>query len=357
MFGRRRTTKAGDESVECKPLPEIDADRCVHSRYGQAHCQACVESCPRGAWVLDEEQLGIDPSACDYCGLCAPACPEAALAHSHRPLTGEWQRQALAVCICDRCDDVSIDHGRMACVHALSLLDLLQLYRHGFIRIFVATGPCEQCERGAGERLEDRLTQLNAALVARAFPRIRLHRIEPDLAEQLVRTMKYSASTVTVSRRHFLRHAVAEAAGKSLQAYGLLEGDSHVFTPPGELMPGDAGDVPMPFVPKIDQHRCTACSACVQLCPHGAIFSTAEPAAYHTAAEKCSGCRICVDVCEEDAIVVERWAVPEVGDIPLHSARCRACGVPFVATGSLPESGLCPVCSRVNHAARLFEVQ
>ena len=64
-------------------LPEILAERCVHSRLETASCQACVDSCPQGAWVLDDASLGINTETCDGCGLCAAACPQAAIVHPH----------------------------------------------------------------------------------------------------------------------------------------------------------------------------------------------------------------------------------------------------------------------------------
>jgi Pyruvate/2-oxoacid:ferredoxin oxidoreductase delta subunit len=78
-------------------LPEILAERCVHSVLETARCHACVDSCPRDAWVLDDESLGIDTEACDGCGLCAAACPQAAIVHPHEPTIGDWHGRRLAV--------------------------------------------------------------------------------------------------------------------------------------------------------------------------------------------------------------------------------------------------------------------
>ena len=66
-------------------LPEIIGERCVHAVIEQASCQACVDACPHQAWVLDDDSLGIDLGSCDGCGLCAAACPQAAIVHEHQP--------------------------------------------------------------------------------------------------------------------------------------------------------------------------------------------------------------------------------------------------------------------------------
>ena len=66
-------------------LPEVVAGRCVHTILEGASCKAYVDVCPRQAWVLDEEQLGIDVDRCNGCGLCAAACPQDAI-HARLPL-------------------------------------------------------------------------------------------------------------------------------------------------------------------------------------------------------------------------------------------------------------------------------
>ncbi len=60
-------------------IPEIIPERCVHSRCEVAECTRCIDACPQQAWLLDDDNLSIDTSLCDGCGLCITACPEAAL--------------------------------------------------------------------------------------------------------------------------------------------------------------------------------------------------------------------------------------------------------------------------------------
>ena len=59
-------------------LPTFEAARCVHGLCPVATCEACVAACPRSAIECTDDGLELDIEACDGCGLCVPACPEAA---------------------------------------------------------------------------------------------------------------------------------------------------------------------------------------------------------------------------------------------------------------------------------------
>ena len=53
---------------------------------------------------------------------------------------------------------------------------------------------------------------------------------------------------------------------------------------------------------KVDKEKCTACSACVDVCPTEAI--TVEDVAI-VDEEKCVDCGTCVDECPSEAITVD----------------------------------------------------
>jgi Pyruvate/2-oxoacid:ferredoxin oxidoreductase delta subunit len=61
---------------------------------------------------------------------------------------------------------------------------------------------------------------------------------------------------------------------------------------------------------RLDEHACTACGACAELCPFEAIQANGSVAA---SAERCWGCGICRSACPSEALsLVDRRTVPEV---------------------------------------------
>ncbi len=46
----------------------IDKDTCIG-------CGACVDTCPCGAIVEDDDKFAINPDECADCGACAGGCP------------------------------------------------------------------------------------------------------------------------------------------------------------------------------------------------------------------------------------------------------------------------------------------
>ncbi len=349
-----RPALTADESLG---LPEIVAERCVHSLMEQASCRSCVDVCPSGAWALEDDCLGIDPEKCDNCGLCAAVCTEGALLHQHEPLTGEWKNRRLALIACDRQSLLADEpRGVIPCLHSLGLRDVLALYRRGYRTLCISSADCDCCSRGAAQRLEGRIADVNGWLERLGLENIWLRRLDAGKWLRISRTIEQPPVAGAFSRRRFLGRAISEVIDKAIETQTLLEHEQTPFEAPAEMLALDEGSACFPFTPVIDIERCSACHACAALCPHQALIrENAESPAYRIDAWKCSGCRLCVDVCRDSAIEVHVWSVARRKRIPLVAHRCRSCGATCYRTRPT-HAERCPVCEATAGENQLFQV-
>ncbi len=340
-------------------VPEIVGERCVHALLENASCRACVDSCPRGAWRLDDEALGLDTAACDGCGLCIPVCPEGALSTREERVTRGDPGRQYALFACEYALPAR-GEGVLPCLHSIGLQTLLSLYQKGIRQLKVASGNCDECARGGGERLSDRVEYLDRCLNSAGSPGMGLDRLPADAFQRLLNEPAGFPSGVDVSRRGFLQsltRAGLQQAGELAALSGVAE---RGFAPPGTLLPDLSGHTLWPWQPVLDASRCNGCDACVRLCPHQAIVLEQLEAAlcYRLDPQNCTGCGICVDVCDRGAVRLLQWRPRQQQLLALNQARCTACGAGFHLPREQPLSarGECRICSQNNHHRNLFQV-
>ena len=352
--GLRRFGLSPDPS-EVLP-PEVVAERCVHSHLQQATCRACVDACPRGAFVLDDERLGIDTARCDACGLCAPACPQGAVLDAFAPVTYRVGGEPVGFAACERALPLIGEPGIMPCLHALGLRHLLALRRDGVTRLMFSRADCQTCPRGSATHIDTHLQAARRILEVRGLAPMVTVFLSP---EPWLRAQGAAARQPKpgLDRRAFFRKAIGSAVEQVVRraAGDTAPGGVPRGTPPGRYFPTTAAGQLVPFAPRIDEDRCTGCDACARLCPHGAI--RAEPNAYRLDADACTGCRVCVDVCTQRAVTIEALVVPFQTEVSLQRRRCRVCGVSFhTPQPDGAGASVCPVCTVTSHHRRLFQV-
>lgn len=338
-------------------LPDVIAERCVHSRVETASCRRCVDVCPHNAWVIDDERLGIDADACDGCRLCAAVCPEQAIVNELSPDVRTWNGEPVAFAVCEYAN-VGSQTGELPCLHIIGISELVKLRSEGVGRLVVAHGDCPNCHRNGDDSLQRRVSDLNRLLVDRGLKSFPLVDVPSDHWRGLLNMTESGASPgVTMGRRSFLRMGVAEAVDKSVNQLGESSPDNEFATPPGRLMPRHNNTNLSLFVPRIDPVVCDGCDACGSICPHGAI--TIDDSAYRLDPDSCTGCGLCVDICEVNAVSLETCARPKIEAIPLIECRCESCGVSYHFPGSQRtknDRNLCRVCQKTVHHNKLFQV-
>lgn len=333
-------------------IPEVHGERCVHAYIEQASCQACVDACPKQAWHLTDESLGIDVESCDGCGLCVPVCSEGAILHHHGLLPRQFKQHIFALGACNKTQLTGA--GVIPCIHALSLRDLLQLYRQNIRGLIVSTGHCDECVRAPKHRLQMTIESLNIALQQREKAPLLLRELSPELWQQQYDRTVDVFTQGAMDRRNFLRRGLQTTVEQGLK---IIAPEAERFVPVASLLPKTSTPANLPYVPQIDPTRCDGCDACLNICPHQALLFARETQYYVIEAEQCTGCRICVDICVKQAINITQWIIPEIIHIPLHESRCRRCGAPFHRPSVYQaDKSLCHICTQVNHHRNLFQV-
>lgn len=338
-------------------LPEIVADRCVHALVEKASCRACVDACPRDAWIIDDDMLGIDVDKCDGCDLCVPVCPQGAIEGCFSPSLKATDRGGAAFAACEHAGVTSRNEGLMPCLHSIGMSELLQLRLDGASFLVTSCGACESCERGRVKRLERRLDETNRLLASHGLGPLQHRSLASDVWDRALRRIGKSTASRTLDRRAFFRRAV-ELPGERVEA--AVEDVTDSYLPPGMLLGGRRTDRLFPCVPVLDPAYCNGCDACVLLCPNDAIgFDAQEPQApaYVVRAERCTGCGICTDVCRQDAVAVRRLDRSLESRVPLRVGRCRVCGVDFHVPACGPDTRqVCWVCRETSHRNNLYQV-
>lgn len=332
--------------------PGVLAERCVHGRSPIAQCSACVSACPLGAFTLNDEGLDIDQANCDGCALCAASCPEAAIeiGQAVRLLKPKLSGATSAFAACERVLARG-EPGHVTCLHALTSGDLARFYSDGGRSVVVAKAPCDVCARGRGTPIEERVAGINRLLEDRGLRRLEVQQLDiSSWREDRDDQSRISRRSLFGFARRGDEVDTSSGARNAADPSGIA---------PGALLP-EVGKAQLAAVgPSLDRDSCTACGACIAICPHRVLTLVRRQGGhprYEFDATGCTGCGLCVDVCDVNAIALTYWTAARPAAVELIEARCPSCASPFRAIlGREDPSGLCAICASKPRKNMLFQ--
>jgi Fe-S-cluster-containing hydrogenase component 2 len=344
---------------------------CLNVRGRAEHCARCDEACHSGALSLSPDAIDIDRDKCTGCGGCVPACPAGALR-----LTGFSPTRFLAALSGEstvhlHCSE-STDAGGGIVTPCFKVLDerLLASAAADGTEAFHLHGleHCNACRHGGALRHMARTRSLLKRWMGTSAPKLKPASRGLAAAEG----QRQRQDQPHLSRRSFLLYAGTRATQETVgwlipteqeddvPDLPFLQSDPdeiHQAHPYQTLLAARVAkvaweaDTALPWQLRTIAEHCTACLACGQRCPTGALTAQRNAGAQGVSFEPalCTNCGLCKSLCPVGA--VQSHPARQAAEVErprsvlmmrsLHS--CSRCGSPF-----LPQSGTetdCPICA------------
>lgn len=327
----------------------FDDTACRSLRGPYGGCRACAQACPAGVLAVDARSVALK-DGCLGCGRCTAACPTGALRIDsfEAEQAGAASGPVRVDCWKGPGEQGSV---RVPCLGGLSAGRLLQLWGEARGRglHLIDHGWCRQCSAGAGLRhaATRALAKAQECLLAAGVDKEALPRLlsEPLPVSRMPAAIPEAALERKVSRRHFFRAVVAQAADaaeasrpttRTFQAYRsrVPQERRRLIVGVGEA--ARAAGRPLPAMLFADLRADAACDGrgvCTRICPTGALSLRDEASGARALvfdAAGCIACGCCVRACPEQALhldaapyaplaplapsVLRRWRVAECAD-------------------------------------------
>jgi len=302
----------------------ISRELCVNNNYRKMHCDFCRQKCPLQC-ISDD--LVLDESRCNDCGICCSACPvEAVFSQTYTEYSIEkiLEDQPATIHLCCNKQDQSSTWPCLGFLDPKLLLVLLAAGR----QVVVDTHGCQNCKPGVEDYLQGTIAKVNEFLAVTGRP----------LLKQGEACSENSQSSKSISRRDFFSQLFGATVNTVREAIVPVESIPERL-PRMDLFCRHAlldtlsteGCLQQQIFQSvaIDADSCRACGVCVKICPQKAITVREENAVLHLWHDplRCNGCGVCIANCLREAmsfVDAPRLGAYEVTAVPLPL--CEGCG-------------------------------
>ncbi len=331
-------------------IPEFRSARCVRYRYRYSECRRCEEACPHEAVALTDEGITLDAGRCRNCALCVSACRTGALAAGNLKPIELLKRAIREPAFSFACAPSGMQADAIVpCLGALDAPTLGYLAKRRIPAELRGAHGCETCVHGARGAAQLALTLEGVEVMRAASGEDWL---QPTIAAAPEAVPGADAPVRAASRRHLFRRLIgrgidqvaggADAGAAPPVAQKAIRAGPPAITEQRELLaivckvPQRAGFAAEPHaaLPWMDLRLdpgCTACEACMRVCPTGTLMVSETEAEWMLRfdPDRCVACEVCLEVCQPRVLnAAQRFdASPGHGTRVLHKLNKQRCSV------------------------------
>ena len=348
-------------------------DRCLHTMDKYVACEACYQICPVEAITPGKPPV-FQQDSCQSCLACLPVCPvgaytaEDALPALMKCAVRIEESQIELACVAhpdieEGPEDSTVVVRIRGCLAGIGTGGLLSLFALGKKKVQLRLDTCHDCPLGGLQPQIMRIVEEVSAYLSVWDTGQEIELIENIDADALHERPVWDAENPPLSRRDLFKFASQRGQLMAARAINADKGSGGQQRPAPDRLRMIASISHLPeaknnislnsgYAALEVSEDCTACSACVRVCPTGALeYEQIEFKTFRLKfkPDHCIGCQMCQQVCVPDAITINHQTDFEtvfVGEEPVllaegEIARCERCST---VMAKKPGVLLCPIC-------------